>query len=93
MQANLGDILQTPEIKLGLGVVVRMAIDVANGVHYLHSHCNLIHRYIFKFFFPVVIFSKFLIVKFAQRFENYEFACKLNGRRRCRCKSLRFWCM
>jgi serine/threonine protein kinase len=44
MQANISDILRIKTIALDLGIKLRVALDVAMGMSYLHNHCNLIHR-------------------------------------------------
>lgn len=44
MQANVSDILRTKAIKLDLGMKIRIALEIAKGMNFLHSHCNLIHR-------------------------------------------------
>lgn len=44
MQANISDILRVKTISLDLGIKLRVALEVAMGMLYLHNHCNLIHR-------------------------------------------------
>lgn len=44
MDCNVSDVLRVKPIVLDLGIRLRIAIEVAKGVSFLHSHCNLIHR-------------------------------------------------
>jgi serine/threonine protein kinase len=44
MQANLTDILADRSIEMDLGIRMRIALEVANGMNFLHQTCNLLHR-------------------------------------------------
>lgn len=44
MQANISDILRMKAISLDIGIRMRIGLEVAKGLQFLHSHCNLIHR-------------------------------------------------
>ena len=44
MDCNISDVLRVKPILLDLGIRLRIAIEVAKGVSFLHNHCNLIHR-------------------------------------------------
>jgi len=44
MQCNLADVLAETSIKLDTGNVLFIALQAANGIHFLHHHCNMIHR-------------------------------------------------
>jgi hypothetical protein len=44
MQANLGDVLAEKSIPIDSGIIVELALQAAEGIWHLHSHCNLIHR-------------------------------------------------
>jgi len=44
MQGNISDILRQKTVSLDLGIKLRVALEVAHGMAYLHNHCNLIHR-------------------------------------------------
>ena len=44
MDCNISDVLRVKPIVLDLGIRIRIAVEVAKGVSFLHTHCNLIHR-------------------------------------------------
>jgi serine/threonine protein kinase len=44
MQANLTDILADRTIEMDLGIRMRIALEVAQGMNFLHQTCNLLHR-------------------------------------------------
>lgn len=44
MQANLTEILAEKSIELDLGIKIKIALDLAQAMSFLHTTCNLIHR-------------------------------------------------
>jgi len=43
MHTNLNEILQL-KVAMDLGMRLKIALDTASGVDFLHQHCNMIHR-------------------------------------------------
>lgn len=46
MTGSLDVFLQKHQEELGLAHLIKMAIEAASGVHYLHTQ-NIIHRFLF----------------------------------------------
>jgi hypothetical protein len=62
MQANLADVLAEKSIQLDSGIILEVALQAAEGIWHLHSHCNLIHRYPFLSSIISLLFVKSTLI-------------------------------
>eukprot|EP01130_Rhizamoeba_saxonica_P011824 TRINITY_DN4929_c0_g2_i1.p1 TRINITY_DN4929_c0_g2~~TRINITY_DN4929_c0_g2_i1.p1 ORF type:complete len:1295 (-),score=275.79 TRINITY_DN4929_c0_g2_i1:35-3886(-) len=62
MHVSLGEILEC-KVEMDLGTKIRIAQDVAEGMEYLHSHCNLVHRDLKSMNLLVKVYDGSFIVK------------------------------